>query len=96
MSRGCGLVTRCGSPPGVLSLLSCPPVIVSAGVSARHSVAWGDVPTWLLVLVGLLALGAAVLAYWKQSQEVRDQAEQLRLQGEQLADQSASMRSRSG
>jgi cbb3-type cytochrome oxidase subunit 3 len=50
-------------------------------------VAWGDVPTWLLVLVSLLALGAAVLAYRKQSQEVRDQAEQLRLQSEQLADQ---------
>jgi cbb3-type cytochrome oxidase subunit 3 len=50
-------------------------------------VAWGDVPTWLLVLVSLLALGAAVLAYRKQAQEVRDQAEQLRLQSEQLTDQ---------
>jgi hypothetical protein len=52
-----------------------------------HGVAWGDVPTWLLALVGLPALGAAVLAYKKQSQEVRDQAEQLRLESEQLADQ---------
>lgn len=49
--------------------------------------AWGDVPTWLLVLVGLLALGAAVLAYEKQSQEVHGHAEQLRLESEQLADQ---------
>ncbi len=52
-----------------------------------HSLAWGDVPTWLLVLVGLLALGAAVLAYDKQSQEVHGHAEQLRLESEQLADQ---------
>jgi hypothetical protein len=52
-----------------------------------HSLAWGDVPTWLLVLVGLLALGAAVLAYEKQSQEVHGHAEQLRLESEQLADQ---------
>ena len=49
--------------------------------------AWGDVPTWLLVLVGFLAFAAAILAYRKQSQEVRDQAKQLRLQGQQLADQ---------
>jgi len=47
----------------------------------------GDVPTWLLVLVSLLALGAAALAYEKQSQEVHGHAEQLRLESEQLADQ---------
>ena len=52
-----------------------------------HSLAWGDVPTWLLVLVSLLALGAAALAYEKQSQEVHGHAEQLRLESEQLADQ---------
>lgn len=75
------------SAPRLLSLRACPPMIVAASGSTGHSVAWGDVPTWLLVLVGLLALGAAILAYRKQSQEVRDQAEQLGLQGEQLADQ---------
>jgi hypothetical protein len=52
-----------------------------------HSLALGDVPTWLLVLVSLLALGAAALAYEKQSQEVHGHAEQLRLESEQLADQ---------
>jgi len=73
--------------PCVLTLLAYPPTILSVGGSARHGVAWGDVPTWLLALVSLLALGAAVLAYRKQSQEVRDQAEQLSLQSQQLADQ---------
>jgi hypothetical protein len=48
---------------------------------------WGDVATWATALVAALALGAAVIAYRKQAESVRQQGTLLDLQRRQLADQ---------
>lgn len=56
--------------------------------------AWGDIPTWVTAIAtfGLLA-GAivtavyAIRAFREQSKEVRDQAEMIRIQSDQLAEQ---------
>jgi hypothetical protein len=48
---------------------------------------WGDVPTWVTAAVAAAALTAAIRAYRKQNDAYGQQAEQVKLQREQLDDQ---------
>lgn len=65
-------------------------VPLSAGGRVGHprpSVQWGDVPTWVLAVVALAALIAAVAAYRKQADAARGLSRQVKLQADQLEDQ---------
>src|SRR5436305_2840676 len=50
-------------------------------------ISWGDVPTWALGVIALLALIAATAAYFKQAGAAKKLAEQVDLQRDQLKDQ---------
>jgi len=64
-----------------------PGLAVRAAGQAGPSVQWGDVPTWVLAVIALAALIAAVAAYRKQADAARQLAEQVGLQQTALADQ---------
>lgn len=57
------------------------------GGSSGFQVQLGDLPTWLLAVFAFLALLAAVAAYRKQSSSDDHLAEQVRTQGDALAEQ---------
>ena len=65
------------------------PSVTSWPASSSVHVNLGDLPTWLLAVVAVGALVAAIAAYRKQSSSDDHLAEQVRLQGEALEDQQA-------
>jgi hypothetical protein len=50
-------------------------------------ISWGDFPTWALAVIALLALVAAVAAYFKQADAARKLAEQVTIQRDQFKEQ---------
>lgn len=63
------------------------PVVLSMPAKSSFRVQFGDLPTWLLAVLALGALVAAVVAYLEQRKAGRHLAEQVRLQGDALAGQ---------